>query len=292
MSRIAYVNGRYQPIFDPAVAAEDRGLQFADSIYEVVLVRGGRLVDEGPHMDRLDRSLSELRIPPPMSRRALKAVTREVMRRNRILEGIVYMQITRGTAPRNAAPFATDAPSTLIMTGRRVAPYNPDALVDGLAIKTVPDIRWGRRDIKTTGLLPNALAKQAAIDEGFSDAWQVDRDGFVTEGTASNAWIVTKDKELITRQRTEDILWGITRRAALMLAEDLGIRFTERPFTVDEAKEASEAFLTSASSYVMPVTRIDDKVIGNGKAGSVTTALGERYLSYMSTDEGTLGTAA
>ena len=292
MSRIAYVNGRYQPFLEPAVPAEDRGLQFADSVYEVILLRGGRPVDEGPHLDRLERSLKELRLPSPMSRRALKAVGREVARRNRIRDGILYMQVTRGTAPRSAAPFPADVPATLIMTARRVRPFDPAALADGLAVKTVPDIRWGRRDIKTTGLLPNALAKQRAIDEGFADAWQVDGEGFVTEGSASNAWIVTADKELLTRPRSEDILWGITRRTVLRLAEDLGVRFTERPFTVAEAREASEAFLTSASSYVMPVTRIDDKVIGNGRAGEVTTALGDRYLGYMSADEGTFDTAA
>ena len=284
MSRIAYVNGRYQPLSEPAMPAEDRGLQFADAVYEVVLVYRGGLIDEDYHLERLERSLAELGIPMPMSRRALGVVTREVIRRNYIRDGIVYMQISRGTAPRNAAPFPAGILPNVIMTARRVAPPDPAASVKGIGVKTVPDIRWGRRDIKTTALLPNAWAKQQAIEAGFKDAWQVDGDGYITEGSASNAWIVTRDKQLITRPRTNDILWGVTRRRLLELARELGLALVERPFTVAEAKAASEAFLTSASSYVLPVTRIDDVSIGNGHAGSVTMALAERYHAHIRGD--------
>lgn len=284
MSRVAYVNGRYLPMSTPAVPVEDRGLQFADSIYEVVLVSGGRLIDEGPHMDRLERSLDELRMAAPMSRAALGAVARETVRRNRIVDGIVYMQITRGTAPRNAAPMRANGRPTVIMTARRAKTLDVEAIVDGIAIKTVPDIRWRRRDIKTTGLLPNALAKQQALDAGYGDAWQVDEDGYVTEGSASNAWIITADKQLITRARSEDILWGITRLRTIRLAEALGVELVERSFTVEEAKQAQEAFITSASSYVMPVTKIDDKVIGNGRAGELTLALAQGYRDFMDAD--------
>ncbi len=284
MSRIAYVNGRYRPLSEPAMPAEDRGLQFADAIYEVVLVYGGGLIDEAYHLDRLERSLGELGILMPMSRPALGVVAREVIRRNRIRDGIVYMQISRGTAPRNAAPFPTGLVPNVIMTARRVAPPDPAASVEGIGVKTVPDIRWRRRDIKTTALLPNAWAKQRALEAGFKDAWQVDDDGYVTEGSSSNAWIVTKDKQLVTRPRSHDILWGVTCRRVLELAAELGLSLVERPFTVAEAKAASEAFLTSASSYVLPVTRIDDASIGNGRAGSVTMALAERYHAHIRED--------
>jgi D-alanine transaminase len=284
MSRVAYVNGRYQPLSQPAVPPEDRGLQFADAVYEVVLVYRGQLIDEAYHLDRLERSLAELAIPMPMSRAALGVVARETIRRNRIRDGIVYLQISRGTAPRVAAPFPDGIAPNVILTARRVAPPDPEASVDGIGVKTVPDIRWGRRDIKTTALLPNAWAKQQAIDAGFKDAWQVDADGFVTEGSASNAWIVTRDKQLVTRPRSNDILWGVTRRRVIELAAELGLAFVERPFTVAEAKAASEAFLTSASSYVMPVTRIDETSIGNGRAGSVTMALAERYHAHLRGD--------
>lgn len=281
MSRVAYVNGQYLPISDPAVPVEDRGLQFADAVYEVVLIHGGQPVDEAPHMDRLERSLGELNIDMPISRAALGVITREMIRRNKITNGLVYMQVSRGTAPRNAAPMRAKTGPNVIMTARRVTPLDIEAIAPGIAIKTVPDIRWRRRDIKTTNLLPNALAKQQALDAGFSDAWMTDESGHITEGSSSNAWIVTKDKELVTRARTEDILWGVTRLRTLALAEALGLTYVERSFTVAEAQDASEAFLTSASAYVMPVTKIDDTVIGNGQAGSVTMALAEGYRTFM-----------
>lgn len=280
MARIAYVNGRYVRLSEAAVNVEDRGLQFADSVYDVVPVAGGRLIDEDPHLDRLERSLGELQMAPAMARPALRRVMREVVRRNRIRDGVLYMQITRGTARRDPI-FPPHSETTVIMTARRAPPLDPTAIGDGVSIMTVPDIRWRRRDIKTVQLLPNVLAKNQASTAGFHDAWMVDDQGFVTEGSASNAWIVTNDKQLVTRARTADILWGVTRRRAVALAESLGIDFVERPFSVAEAKAAAEAFLTSASSYVMPVTRIDDAVIGDGKAGPITMALVARYHAFM-----------
>ena len=280
MARIAYVNGRYERLWEAAVNVEDRGLQFADSVYDVVPVAGGRLIDEAPHLDRLERSLGELQMAPAMTRPALRRVMREVVRRNRIRDGVLYMQFTRGTARRDPI-FPPHAETTVIMTARRAPALDPAAIGDGVSIMTVPDIRWRRRDIKTVQLLPNVLAKNQARAAGYHDAWLVDDQGCVTEGSASNAWIVTTDKRLITRARTWDILWGVTRRRAVALAASLGIDFVERSFTVAEAKSAAEAFLTSASSYVMPVTRIEDAAIGDGKVGPVTMALVERYHAFM-----------
>lgn len=279
MSRIAYVNGRYVLHNSPAVQIEDRGLQFADSVYEVVLVSGNRLIDEEPHLDRLDRSLAALRLAPAMSRPALKRVMREVVRRNRINLGMLYMQLTRGTAPRSAG-FPPNPKTTLIMMARPIAVPDPEKLAQGVGVVTVPDIRWRRRDIKSTSLLPNVLAKQQGVDAGAHDAWMVDENGFITEGSASNAWIVTKDKELITRPSSPDILRGITRMAVIELARDLGITFVERPFTVAEVRKAKEAFMTSATICILPVTRIDGKAIGNGRAGELTQALIDRYRAY------------
>ena len=280
MARIAYVNGRYVPLGRAEVNVEDRGYQFGDSIYEVVPVYAGTLIDEDPHLDRLDRSLDELRMAPAMSRAALKAVAREVLRRNRIRHGLLYMQFSRAVAPRGA-PFPADPVTQIVMTARRAPPLQPERMAEGVSILTMPDIRWGRRDIKTVNLLPNLLAKQRALDEGYDDAWQVDDAGYVTEGSASNAWIVNQEKQVITRPRTQDILWGITRRRVMELADDLGVRYVERPFSVDEATAAREAFLTSATSYLTAVTSIDGHVIGNGRAGFVTMALAERYLEQI-----------
>ncbi len=281
MPRTAYVNGRFVPMRDAGVAVEDRGLQFADSVYEVILVHGARLVDEAPHLDRLERSLGEVRMAPAMGRAALESVMREVVRRNRVRWGMVYVQMTRGTAPRGAA-IPPDAETTLIIYARAIAPPDPEALKDGVAVITTPDIRWGRRDIKSTSLLPNVLAKQRAVDEGCFDAWQVDADDFVTEASAANAWIITPDRHLLTRPISPDILAGITRATAIELAREMNIRFVERPFTVAEAKGALEAFQTNASIMVMPVTRIDGQAIGDGKPGPVTMTLMRRYLEYAS----------
>jgi D-alanine transaminase len=279
--RTAYVNGRFVPMRAAGVAVEDRGLQLADSVYEVILVHAGRLVDEAPHLDRLERSLGEVRMAPAMGRAALRCVMGEVLRRNRIASGMLYVQMTRGTAPRSAA-FPPDSETTLIMYARALPPPDPEAVTDGVAVITVPDIRWGRRDIKSTSLLPNVLAKQRAVDEGCFDAWQVDADGFVTEASAANAWIVTPDRHLLTRPVSPDILAGVTRATAIELAREMNVRFVERPFTAQEAKTAVEAFQTNASITVVPVTRIDGVAIGDGKPGPITMTLVRRYFDYMS----------
>ena len=280
MSRIAYVNGRYVPHGEASVHVEDRGYQFADGVYEVVAVVGGKLIDEDPHLDRLDRSLRELRIAPPMGRAAMKVVMRELLRRNGIRNGIIYIQATRGVARRDH-PFPKDAATALVMTVARKAPPSAAILDTGVKAKSVPDIRWGRCDIKSVSLLPNILAKQAAREAGAYEAWLVDEKGCVTEGSSTNAWIVTRDGELVTRPLGNEILSGITRLSIKKLVEQGGIRMVERPFTLDEAKSAREAFVTSATSFVTPVVQIDDAIIGNGKPGSVARRLFEAYLAYM-----------
>lgn len=284
MPRYAYVNGRYVPHGEAVVHIEDRGYQFADGVYEVVTVVDGRLVDDGPHMDRLARSLEELRIPWPMSRRAMDMVMRTLIRRNGLRRGIVYVQVTRGVAPRDFK-FPKDARPSLVMTTRHMARFgSPDLMEKGVSAVTIPDIRWTRRDIKSVALLPQVLGKQKAAEAGAFEAWQVDPDGTVTEGTSSNAWIVTKDGTLVTRPATNLILNGITRLRILKLAGEAGIPFEERPFTVQEAYEAREAFISSATTFVTPVTRIDDRTVGNGAPGLLSSRLREDYLRFAGQD--------
>jgi len=276
MGRIAYVNGRYVPHDRAQVHIEDRGYQFADGVYEVIAVHKGMLVDADPHLDRLDRSLRELRIDQPMSRRALMAVIRELLRRN----GILYMQVTRGVARRDH-PFPKVSVPALVMTASRKPPPDLSVLETGKKAVTVPDIRWGRCDIKTVGLLPNVLAKQHARASGAYEAWMVDAQGNVTEGSSTNAWIVTREGQLVTRPTGNEILSGITRASVMDLVKREGIDFVERPFTAEEAKQAREAFITSATSYVLPIVQIDDAVIGNGKPGTIARTLLQAYLAHM-----------
>jgi D-alanine transaminase len=274
MSRIAYVNGRYLPFRDAKVHVEDRGFQFADAVYEVCEVRAGHLVDERRHMARLQRSLSELRMRLPMSLAALGIVLRELIRRNRIDYGLVYVQITRGVARRDPAfPTASVSP-TVVATARALNKTRNEALsAKGMAVVSVPDDRWGRVDIKTVGLLPNVLARQAALDAGARDAWFVDKDGKVTEAASANAWIVTPGGALVTRHADHAILRGITRTVALDVIKAQGLSVEERGFTLAEAYGAREAFETSATQIVMPVVSIDGHKIGNGKPGPVALAL-------------------
>jgi D-alanine transaminase len=274
MSRIAYVNGRYLPWRDATVHVEDRGYQFADGVYEVCEVRGGRLIDERRHIARLQRSLGELRIAMPMSLAALSIVLRETVRRNRVHEGIVYLQITRGVARRDHAfPPPGTVPSVVVTARSLDRTGNEKAAAEGIAVVTVPDNRWERVDIKSVALLPNVLAKQAAREQGAKEAWFVDRDGRVTEGASTNAWIVTRDGEVVTRHVDNGILRGITRTVLIDVIRAHGLQLVERPFTVTEAYAAREAFITSASQIVMPVVRIDGRPIGNGAPGLVATAL-------------------
>lgn len=278
MSRIAYVNGSYVPHQQASVHVEDRGYQFADGVYEVIAVRGGRFVDEEPHLDRLERSLGELKIAAPMSRRAMRIVMRQVVRRNRVRDGILYMQVTRGVSPRDHA-FPREAEPAIVMTARRSRARTALA-AEGVSVITVPDIRWKRCDIKSVSLLPNILGKQAATEAGAYEALQVDADGYVTEGTASNAWIVTDAGELVTPAPDDTILNGVTRRAVIDLARREGLSFVERSFTVDEALAAREVFVTSTSSNVMPVVRIDDAVIADGAPGPLSRKLIQLYAVH------------
>lgn len=275
MGRIAYVNGRYVPHAEAVVHIEDRGYQFADGVYEVLAVYKGILIDEPGHIQRLDRSLRELRIDWPVTPRVLAFLMREVVRRNRLVDGIIYLQVTRGVAPRDHPFPEDDVVPALVMTTKT---KDLDTLKGGVPTRviTVPDQRWARPDIKTIALLPNCLARQQAKEAGCYEAWQIDRDGRITEGTASNAWIVTADGELLTRNADENaILNGITRLAVLDLAREAKVRLVERAFTVEEAVGASEAFITSTTSFVKPVLEIDGRKVGDGKVGPVTRKLGE-----------------
>lgn len=280
MSRVAYVNGAYVPLARASVSISDRGLQFADSIYEVWAVRGGRLIDDAAHMARLQRSLSELRIRPPMDERALRAVVRETMRRNRVRDGIVYLQITRGVAPRDHAFPAPHVRPTIIVTAKNLDQKLIEARASkGVAVISTPETRWARRDIKSTNLLPNALARQAAREAGAFEAWFVDADGFVTEGTSSNAWIVDSQGKLRTRARTAEILHGVTRAALIQCAGRLGYEVVENAFTIEEAKAAREAFMSAASNPAVAIIAIDGVQIGDGTPGPVTRILRAAYLA-------------
>lgn len=285
MSRVAYVNGQYQPHGQATIHVEDRGFQFADGVYEVWSVFDGRLADFDGHMTRLHRSLNELRIDIPMTREALSRVLNETVRRNRVREGLVYIQVTRGTARRDH-PFPPEGtPPSVVITARSLPLSKGDsAAKKGVAVVTHPDIRWGRCDIKTVGLLPNVLAKQAAKERGAAEAWMVDEMGLVTEGSSTNAWIVDEDGKLRTRDTQANILQGITRAAVMALIAGEGLELEERAFSVDEAKRAREAFYTSASGFVMPATSIDGVKIGNGKPGPIATRLRALYLDQAIRD--------
>jgi D-alanine transaminase len=282
VSRIAYVNGRYLRRADASVNIEDRGYQFADGVYEVCEVRSGKLIDERRHIERLQRSLKELRIVLPMSVAALGAILRETVRRNRVTDGIVYLQITRGVAKRDH-PFPTVpvAPG-IVVTASRLDLQKMEAMAaEGVAVITLPDNRWDRVDIKSISLLPNVLAKQTAREQGAREAWFVDKDGFVTEGSSSNAWIVTRDGKLVTRQADHAILKGITRAVVLDAMKAQGLELEERPFSVEEAYQAREAFLTSASQLVLPVVRINGRPIGNGGPGLIASALRRDFHRFV-----------
>jgi len=280
MSRIAYVNGRYVSHQRASVHIEDRGYQFADGVYEVIAVINGQPMDEKPHLDRLDNSLRELQMKSAMARPPLRVVLREVIRRNRIRDGILYLQMTRGVARREHS-FPTMQATTLVVTIRPATLPPPEALRAGVNVVTLPDIRWKRCDIKTIALLPNVLAKQHARETGAFEAWLVDEGGFITEGSATNAWIVTKKGVLITRHTNQSILSGVTREGILRAAAAEGIELEERSFHLKEAKGAAEAFLTSTTSFLLPVLKIDDTVIGGGKPGKITSQLFQRYVKKL-----------
>ncbi|MTI16105.1 D-amino-acid transaminase [Rhodobacteraceae bacterium RKSG542] len=278
MSRVAYVNGQYVPHSRAAVHIEDRGFQFADGVYEVCEIWNGTVVDMEPHLDRLDRSLRELSIKSPMSRAAFIRVMRETIEKNRVKNGLIYIQINRGVARRDHYfPSANVAPS-VILTSRSVDPVKKAAAgAAGIRVVTTPENRWDRVDIKTVGLLPNVLAKQKAKDAGAKEAWFVDNEGFVTEGGSTNVWLVLPGKVLVTRPADHGILRGITRSTVIKLAEAKGFRVEERRFTVDEAKQALEAFVTSASGPIMPVIQIDDTKVGDGNVGETAKFLRKSF---------------
>ena len=284
MARDAYVNGRYVDHRDASVHIEDRGYQLADGVYEVVGVRDGRLIDEGPHLDRLDRSLRELRIGWPVSREALAFIMRELLRRNRLRDGLIYMQVTRGVARRDHAFPTTPVKPALVLTTKNSKRGDADP-GPGVAVKSQPDIRWERCDIKTVALLPNVLAKQAARESGAYEAWLVDADGNVTEGASTNAWIVTREGELVTRQTDNGILAGITRHTLKALCNSLQLKFVERPFSLAEALRAQEAFITSATSFVTPVVKIDGQMVADGKVGPTSRRLREEYVRFAAEGE-------
>ena len=282
MLRIAYVNGRYRAYRDATVHIEDRGYQFSDGVYEVCEVRDGHLIDERRHVQRLHRSLEALHMAAPMSDAALGVVLRETIARNRVRNGLVYLQVTRGVARRDHAFPAGQTPVALIVTARRLdrSKYEREA-AQGVSVVTVPDNRWGRVDIKSISLLPNVLAKQAAREQGAREAWYVDRAGLVTEGSSSNAWIVTADGALLTRPADHGILRGVARTVVLEVAGAHGLRVEERAFSPEEAYAAREAFMTAASQIVLPVVRIDGRPIGSGSPGPVATALRRDFHRYV-----------
>ncbi|HEY6982918.1 D-amino-acid transaminase [Reyranella sp.] len=284
MARYAYVNGRYVDHRQATVHIEDRGYQLADGVYEVVGVRDGKLIDEKPHLDRLDRSLKELRIASPVSRKALVFIIRELMRRNRLRDGLVYMQVTRGVARRDHGFPTTAVKPALVLTTKNTRHLDAD-VGPGIAVKTQPDIRWERCDIKTVALLPNVLAKQAARESGAYEAWLIDSTGCVTEGASTNAWIVTRDSELVTRQTDTGILAGITRGTLKSIADKLQLKLVERPFSLAEARQAREAFITSATSFVTPVVRIDGEPVGDGEPGPTARRLREEYVRFADAGE-------
>ena len=274
MSRIAYVNGRYVPHREALVHIEDRGYQFADAVYEVCEIWRGKIVDETRHLTRLERSLGELLISMPMDRQALKVVMREVVRRNRIYDGIVYMQVSRGVSRRDHIFPPPGTPPALVITARSLSREKGNQLAEqGVGVITVPENRWERVDIKSVSLLPNALARQKAKEAGAREAWFVDRDGYVTEGAATTAWIVSRDGVLITRPNGRDILPGVTRLTLSDLARREGLTIEERKFTVEEAQAAREAFMTAASTLVMPIVTIDGKPVANGHPGTIALKL-------------------
>lgn len=279
MSHIAYVNGVYAPLRVPLISVMDRGLQLADSIYEVWAVRGGRLFDAEAHMARLWRSLDELRIAHPMNEASLWAVMRETMRRNRVRDGVVYVQVSRGVAARDHVFPPAHVRPTLIVTAKNLDQRAIEKRAEtGVGVITVPETRWARRDIKTVNLLPNALARQAAKEAGCFEAWFVDDDGFVTEGTSSTAWIVDAAGKLRTRPLSHALLHGVTRAALLKIARERQMSLDETPFTVAEAKAAREAFMSSASNPATGIVSIDGAPVGDGKVGPVTRALRAAYF--------------
>jgi len=285
MSRIAYVNGRYLDQRVAEVNVEDRGYQFGDGVYEVVHLHRGRFVDAARHLDRLERSLAEIRLRMPMTRAALALVLAEVARRNRVTEGLLYMQVTRGVARRDHAFPAAATPPGLVVTIRRIPPYPAGVEGWGIACITHPDERWARRDIKSVNLLPNCLARQAAREQGAFEAILYEpATDIVTEGAATTIWIVDAEGRIRTRHLDTAILPGCTRAALIAALEQAGIAWSERRFTRAELRDAREAFLTSATSFVKPILRVDGAPVGDGRPGPVTRRLFDLFARHVQGD--------
>jgi len=276
MSRTVYVNGEYLPEEDAKISVFDRGFLFADAVYEVASILGGKLIDNKAHLIRLQRSLDELEMPAPCTLEEIEAIQLEMVSLNNIEEGLLYLQVTRGAADRDFAYPKNPVPSLVMFTQEKKIAQSA-AADNGISVITQPDLRWDRRDIKTTQLLYPSMAKHEAKKQGADDAWLVE-DDFITEGTSNNAYIVTQDGTIVTRQLSTEILHGITRKAVLNLCAERQIKIEERKFTVEEVKNAKEAFFTSASAFVMPVVSIDGATIGDGKPGELTKRLRELYL--------------
>jgi len=276
MSRIVFLNGSFLPAEQARIPVMDRGFLFGDGVYEGMGVLGGRLVDNEAHLARLERSLGEVRIANPYSRAEWTSLEEELVRRNGLAEGFLYLQVTRGVAERDFLFPKSAEPTVLMFTQAKSIVHSP-AAETGISVISVPDLRWKRRDIKSLSLLAQVLAKQAAVEAGAQEAWLVE-DGFVTEGGSSSAFIITKAGSIVVRPLSHAILPGITRQSTLALAQETGLTIEERLFTLEEAHDAAEAFLTSASNFVLPIVSIDGRPVGNGKPGPLTRRLRELYL--------------
>jgi D-alanine transaminase len=279
LDQVAYVNGSFVPLSEAKVSILDRGFLFADGIYEVSAVLGGKLVDNASHLARLERSVGEIALPLPESIERIIEIQKELISRNKLENGLVYIEVTRGADEGRDFAFPKGVKPTLIMFTSVKDIVNAESGRKGIAVITVPDIRWARRDIKSVALLAQVLAKQAAAEAGAGEAWMIE-DGKVTEGGSSSAFILTQDDVIVTRQNGSEILPGCTRKAVVKLAEERQLRVEERPFSVDEALKAKEAFITSASLFVQPVVSIDGKTVANGKPGPMATRLREIYVDF------------
>jgi D-alanine transaminase len=278
MTRIVYVNGRYLPYAEAGIHVEDRGFQFGDSVYEVCEIKDAALIDVTRHCARLQRSLGELSIPMPMAEAPLRHVLKEVARRNGVRNGLVYLQVTRGRAPRDFLFPATTAEPGLVILARPIDPVKVAAKAEqGIAVRSTPDTRWARCDLKTVMLLPAALAKEKARQSGAQEAWFVDDKGYVTEGASSNAWIVRADGYVLTRPLDHRILGGVTRATLLDVLRSLQVPVEQRAFTIAEAQAAREAFVTSASATVMPVVSVDGRAVADGRPGALTVRLRKKF---------------
>lgn len=281
MSRIAFVNGQFVPHNEAVVHIEDRGYQFADGVYEVCEIRDNQVIDLDGHLKRLQYSLSELQMNMPMNEFALAVKMKQTVKLNRVKDGLIYLQVTRGVSPRNHAFPPSHVKSSIVLTAKSVSPTSKKSYYEnGVAVISVPENRWARPDIKTIGLLPNCMAKQEAKEQGAFEAWFVDDDGLVVEGSSSNAWIINQDNEIITKSADGSILKGITRAAILRQIEAHNLTVVERPFSLREAILAKEAFISSATTIVLPVVKIDNHLVAGGKVGEIAKNLFKEFYDF------------